>query len=374
MTPKSFLTLLVLTITITAAAFWVTISSDSGTGIRGDGRILFPDLATQVNDVRRIKITRASGTSTLVATTTKDGKVNWALKELYNYPAPLVSVRAVAAGMASIAVIEAKTNRAAKYLKIRVEDPAKHTGKKNSHASRIELVNAKDEKISDLIVGLEKPTLSGTGQLFVRKPGDDRAWLARGKVFIPEKREGWVNQMIVEVDLPRVRETILTIPGEKPLRIFKKAENDQDFTLEGMAKTRELKELFGAEDIARAIQNLAFVEVRPQSELKFDFSQAPRTRYVTYDGLIIENWAATAGKKHWVTFRARANPNPEKGDKVDTAKRDKEILKINTVTKGWAYTINPFETKNLLKTMKSMTQPKPGSTPASTPATGPAKK
>mgnify|MGYP003983876533 FL=1 len=177
MTPKSFLTLLVLTITITAAAFWVTISSDSGTGIRGDGRILFPDLATQVNDVRRIKITRASGTSTLVATTTKDGKVNWALKELYNYPAPLVSVRAVAAGMASIAVIEAKTNRAAKYLKIRVEDPAKHTGKKNSHASRIELFNAKDEKISDLIVGLEKPTLSGPGQLFVRKPGDDRAWL-----------------------------------------------------------------------------------------------------------------------------------------------------------------------------------------------------
>ncbi|MGY9006404.1 MAG: hypothetical protein ACKVJQ_10010 [Alphaproteobacteria bacterium] len=372
MTSKSFLTLLILTITITAAAFWVTISSDSGTGIRGDGRILFPDLATQVNDVRRIKITRASGTSTLIATTTldgtKDGKVNWALKELYNYPAPLISVRAVAAGMASIAVIEAKTNRAAKYLKIRVEDPAQHKGNKNSHASRIELFNAKDEKISDLIVGLEKPTLSGTGQLFVRKPGDDRAWLARGKVFIPEKREGWVNQMIVEVDLPRVRETILALPGEKPLRIFKKAESDQDFTLEGMAKTRELKELFGAEDIARAIQNLAFVEVRPQTELGFDFSQAPRTRYVTYDGLIIENWVASVGKKHWAAFRARANPTPEKGDKVDAAKRDKEILKINTVTKGWAYTINPFETKNLLKTMKSMTQPKPGSTPVTAPA------
>jgi hypothetical protein len=160
----------------------------------------------------------------------------------------------------------------------------------------------------------------------------------------------------------------LALPGEKPLRIFKKAESDQDFTLEGMAKTRELKELFGAEDIARAIQNLAFVEVRPQTELGFDFSQAPRTRYVTYDGLIIENWVASVGKKHWAAFRARANPTPEKGDKVDAAKRDKEILKINTVTKGWAYTINPFETKNLLKTMKSMTQPKPGSTPVTAPA------
>jgi hypothetical protein len=62
----------------------------------------------------------------------------------------------------------------------------------------------------------------------VRRPGAERAWLARGKVSVPLKREGWVNQMIVEVDLPRLRESTIFIEGQKPLRVFKKKENEQD--------------------------------------------------------------------------------------------------------------------------------------------------
>ena len=37
-----------------------------------------------------------------------------------------------------------------------------------------------------------------------------------------------------------------TLPGQKPLRVFKKSTDDRDFTIEGMPKDRELKELFGA--------------------------------------------------------------------------------------------------------------------------------
>ncbi len=359
MNPKSFLVLLVVTAVFAIGAATMIVSRDTGTGVRGEGTVMFPDLIGKVNDVRRVKVTRGTGTSTLVATK-KDGKDTWKLVELFGYPVPLLSVRAVAAGMAQVARIEAKTTRPAKYPKIWVEDPK---GKK-SRSARVELFGKSGEKLADLIVGMEKVSFSGPGQLYVRRPGEQRAWLARGKIMVPEKREGWVDQMIVEIDLPRVRETILFGAGDKPLRVFKKAERDQDFIVEGMPEGYELKELFGAEDIARSIQSLGFVEVRPAKEIGLDVMGTPRVRHVTFDGLIVEGWMKTVGKKHWFTFRARPNPAPAAGEKVDKAKIAEEAAKINRVNGGWAYTISKFETKNMFKTLASLIQPKPGVKPA----------
>ncbi|MCZ6636711.1 MAG: DUF4340 domain-containing protein [Alphaproteobacteria bacterium] len=372
MNPRSFLVLLGVTAAFTFAAGAVIVSKDTGTGVRGEGRIMFPGLVTKVNDVRRVKVTRGTGTATLVGTT-KDGKVSWTLKELYGYRVPLVSVRAVAAGLAQIAAIEAKTTRPAKYPKIRVEDPK---GKK-SKSARVELFDAKGEKLADIIVGMEKASFTGPGQLYVRRPGDERAWLARGKVRVPEKLTNWVDQMIVEADLPRLRESTLFIKGEKPLRVFKKKESDQDFVVEGMGENYEVKELFGAEDISRSIQNLGFEEVRPNKEIGIDLKQAPHIRHITFDGLIVEGWSKTVGKKHWFTFRARANPAPLAGENVDKAKIAKEVVKINRVNTDWAYTISDFETKNMFQTRATLIQLKPGAKPAppkSDPAkSGPAK-
>lgn len=356
--PRSFLILLVMTVAFAIGAAAMIVSRDTGIGIRGEGTLMFPDLIDKVNDVRRVKVTRGTGTSTLVATE-KDGKVAWNLKELYDYPVPLLSVRAVAAGMAQLAAIEAKTTRPAKYPKIWVEDPK---GKK-SRAARVELFGKSGEKFADLIVGMKKESLSGPGEIYVRRPGEARAWLARGKVEVPEKRVGWVDQMIVEVDLPRIRETTLYSTPGKPLRIYKKAERDQDFIVEGMPDGYELKELFGAEDISRSIQNLAFEEVRPAKDIGLDVSRDPRVRHITFDGLIVEGWMKTVDKKHWFTFRGRLNPAPLKGEKVDKEKIEKEAAKINRVNSGWAYTISKFETKNMFKTLDSLIQPKPGAKP-----------
>jgi hypothetical protein len=361
MTPKSFLVLLATTVVFAVAAGWVVVSKDTGTGVRGEGRVMFPGLVAKVNDVRRVKVTRGTGTSTLVASE-KGGKVSWTLTELYGYPVPLISVRAVAAGLAQIAAIEAKTTRPAKYPKINVEDPK---GKK-SNSARVELFDKSGAKLADIIVGMEKASLTGPGQLYVRRPGEMRAWLARGKVTVPVDRTGWVDQMIVEADLPRLRESTLFIKGEKPLRVFKKKESDQDFIVAGMAENYELKDLFGAEDIARSIQNLSFIELRPNKEIGIDLKAPPRVRHITFDGLIIEGWMKTAGKKHWFTFRARANPKPLTGEKVDKAKIAEEVAKINRVNAGWAYTISDFETKNMLKTMAGLIQLKPGAKPAAT--------
>lgn len=354
MSVRSFAILFVVAMTAALVATWVTIARDTGSGLRGDGTVMFPGLAERVNDVRTIKVVRGGFTSTLEGKE-KDGAVAWSLKERDGYPVPIEIVRAVAAGMAQLRQIEAKTARPRLYDRIHVDDPKAN---KESKAALVELFDAKGESMASLIVGLDKASILSVGDIYVRKPGEERAWLAHGKVPAPDKQVGWLNQTIVEVDLPRVRETTLFVPGEKPLRVFKKTSDDRDFTLEGMPKNRELKDLFGAEDISRAIQTLTFEEVDRASDIGIDLSSQPRARHITFDGLIVEVWAKEVDGKLWVAVKARPDPQPQDPAKVDKAKIEAEVKKINGVTEGWAYTLNDFETRNLMKTMANMTQPR----------------
>lgn len=364
MSPKSFAGLLVVTIIAFAAAAWITMTRDVGAPARGEGVLAFPELAEQVNNVGRIVVVQAGRTSTLESSD-KGGKTQWSLKELYGYPVPIEIVRAVAAGMAQLRLVEPKTQLPELYHRIHVVDPEK----KASKGALVTLYGAKDAKMASMIIGLDKGGVLSVGDVFVRRPDEARAWLAHGKVPVPDKRVGWLNQTIIEVDLPRVRESTLYVPGQPPLHIYKKHQGDQDFIVEGMPDGYELKELFAAEDIARSIQTLTFEDVKPMSAVGLTYEGQPRLRHVTWDGLIVEEWAKEADGKLWVALKARPDPSPQDPKKVDKDKIAKEVAKINGVAGGWAYVLSDFETKNLKKTMASMTQPKAGpKAPAKAPA------
>ena len=362
MSPKSFAILFAITLVALLAAFGITVSRDTGSGVRGDGTPIFEGLIARVNDVATLKVIRAGEVST-IESTLKDGTRQWRLKEKNGYPVPVEIVRAVAAGVAQLRAVEAKTARPALYGRLKVDDPTKTESK----GALVELFDAKGAKMAAIISGLDKSGFFDIGDVYVRRPDEERAWLARGKVPVPDKQVGWLNQMIVEVDLPRVRETTIYVPGQNPLRVFKKTDDDRDFTLEGMPKGYELKELFGAEDISRAIQQLAFEDVKPLAEAGIDLSATPRARHTTFDGLIVDVWAKDVGDKMWVAVKARPDPAPKDPKQVDKAKVEKDITKINATTDGWAYTLNEFETKNLRKTMTGMIQPVGGAVKASDP-------
>lgn len=355
MTRKAFLSLLIVTVVAVIGAGWTLSRRDTGEGVRGAGQVMFPDLAEHANNVRLVKVTRASGTVTLESAK-KGGDTEWSLKELYGYPVPLESIRAVVGGMASVAAIEAKTTMAKKYPKIHVSDPSK----KGSKSALVQLFDGERHKMAELIVGLEHPSLGGPGLVYVRRPGEARSWLARGKIPVPEKRADWVNRMIVEIDLPRMREATLFVPGQPPLRVYKNKPDEQDFTVENQPKGTELKELFGAEDIARSMQQLSFVDVRPEKDIGFDFSSHPHGIYVTFDGVVVDTWMKEKFGKKWIAVRAHVNQHPAPVDKVDPAKAKKDVDKINKTATGWAYTISDFETKNMYKTMDKLVQPVPG--------------
>jgi len=339
MSLRGFLILLTITAITVAAAVFVIAERDTALG--GASRApMFPGLMDRLEEVATIKVTRADGEATIE----RKAKA-WVVKEASSYPADMEKVREVLIGLAQLETLEPKTKRADRYAKLEVEDP---TGK-DAKSARVTLTDANGGTLADLIVGKTKFSLEGIDSLYVRRPGADRAWLARGRVEPAHGRLGWVDPSFLSIDRERIRKATLKRPGSTPLVVFKSKAGDEDFKLAGMPPGTELKDEFGVSDIARVLQGLTFDDVRPAAEVPVDQGGEPDGVYETFDGLIFDLWLTEFDGKTWLAGRAKAGTDPAPSDEVK-----KEIEAINTLLATWRYALSEYELKNLKKTMADL--------------------
>lgn len=371
MSLRAFLALALATVIAVAAVIGIHMSQNRGPAAREPGTAMVPELAANLANASRIVMTRGGEKTTIKRTAGSGDTATWVVEEFSDYPSHPLLIRDVLAGLAQIQTLEGKTRRPDLYSKLDVEDPTTATAK----SSRLE-VFAGDKKLADIIVGRTKSAIGGQESLYVRRPDEDRAWLAKGKVEMPYNRIGWVNNQVLVVDLPRVEHATLNKPAKGPrVHVFKKSKDERDFTIEGMPADYEVKDIFGAEDIARVIQQLSFEDVRPADKLKIDTAAQPWAEFVTFDGLKIELWLQEAEGKNWVALRASAIPGTaasapagessapaaesaaDDGEKpIDVAA---EVKTINERVTPWVYAIPSYENGNLRKTLDDLIQKKP---------------
>lgn len=371
MSLRAFLALALATVIAVAAVIGIHMSQNRGPAAREPGTAMVPELAANLANASRIVMTRGGEKTTIKRTAGSGDTATWVVEEFSDYPSHPLLIRDVLAGLAQIQTLEGKTRRPDLYSKLDVEDPTTATAK----SSRLE-VFAGDKKLADIIVGRTKSAIGGQESLYVRRPDEDRAWLAKGKVEMPYNRIGWVNNQVLVVDLPRVEHATLNKPAKGPrVHVFKKSKDERDFTIEGMPADYEVKDIFGAEDIARVIQQLSFEDVRPADKLKIDTAAQPWAEFVTFDGLKIELWLQEAEGKNWVALRASAMPGTaaaapagessapaaesaaDDGEKpIDVAA---EVKTINERVTPWVYAIPSYENGNLRKTLDDLIQKKP---------------
>ena len=339
MSLRAFLVLTLITAIAVAAAAFVINARDTALG--GASRaVMFPGLMDRLEDIATIKVTHADGVATI-----ERKERAWVVKEASSYPADMEKVREVLIGLAQLETIEPKTKRADRYAKLEVEDS---TGK-DAKSARITLTDANGGTLADLIVGKTKFSLEGIDSLYVRRPGEERAWLARGRVEPARERLGWVNSSFLSIDRERIRKATLRRSGSPPLVVFKDKAGDEDFKLADMPPGTELKDEFGVSDIARVLQGLIFDDVRPTAEVPVDQGGEPYGVYETFDGLIFDLWLAEFDGKTWLAGRAKAGTDPAPTEKIK-----KEIEEINTRLATWRYALAEYELKNLKKTMADL--------------------
>ncbi len=359
MTPRAFLTLLVVTAVTAAAAFWAVTVRDSGGG-GGGGTVLFPGFINALDDAYTIKVTRSGG----VVTVQRKDKL-WTVNEASGYPARMDKISEILNGLAQLETIEAKTSNPKRHGKLEVGEPTA----KGTKSARVVISDAKGGTLADLIVGKLKYSISGTDGIYIRRPGEARSWLARGKLEVPKDRLGWVDTSVMEVDLDRVRSVTLRVPGNKPVTLFKAKRSQQDFVIKDMPKGTEIKDVFTVEDISRILQSLTFADVRRAGQVKVDMTAKPRAHYLTFDGMVLDLWVAEADGKTWLAAKAGALKKPAPDDKVK-----KQIAAINARFADWRFALPSYELKSLKHTLKDLIQPKPAKKPKGAQAATPAKK
>lgn len=368
MSLRAFLALALATLIAVLAVFAVMTTQNTGPAVREPGTAMLPELAANTATVARIVMTRGGDKTTIkrIAGSGEDAK--WVVEEFFDYPSHPLLVRDVVAGLAQLQSLEPKTRRPNLYSKLDVDDPTSSTAR----STRLEMFGAADKKLADIIIGKTKSAMPGLESLYVRRPDEDRAWLARGKAEAPYNRIGWVDNQVLVIDLPRVKTATLNTPAKGPrVHVFKKTAEERDFTIEGMPASHEVKDIFGAEDVARVIQQLSFEDVRPSDKLAIDTTAKPWAEFVTFDGLKIDLWLHEAEGKNWVAVRAAAAPGsampapaaaavPE-GQDGGEKPRDvaAEIKTINEKVTPWVFAIPSYENGNLRKTLDDLIQIKP---------------
>lgn len=343
MTPRAFMALLVVTAVTVIAAMVTVVLRDSGGG-GGGGTVLFPGFINALDDARTIKVTRTGG----VVTLRRKDKL-WTVTETSGYPARMDKIGEILNGLAQLETIEAKTSVAKRYGKLEVGEPTA----KGTKSARVVVSDAKGTTLADLIVGKIKYSISGADGIYVRRPGEERAWLVRGKIEVPRDRLGWVDQSVMEIDLDRVRSVVLRVPGNKPLTLFKDKRSEQDFKIKNMPKGTEIKDVFSVEDIARILQSLTFADVRRADQVKVDTAAKPRAHYLTFDGLMLDLWVTETDGKTWLAAKAGAMKKPAPDDKVK-----KEIKAINKRFADWRFALPDYELTGLKRTLKELVKAK----------------
>ena len=121
---------------VTAAAVVEAIATQPSnrlSKIAGSGKLVLPELAKSINNVRGITIARKKSTLTVTR-----GKAGWRVKERGGYAADPSKVKEILVGLAGMKVLEPKTDRPDLYERLDLRD----LSHKDSAAQLITVVGA----------------------------------------------------------------------------------------------------------------------------------------------------------------------------------------------------------------------------------------
>src|SRR5262245_54421731 len=179
------------TLVLVAIAIAVLATGDRGVSQAAPGVRAVPALAGKLGDVASVSVVHDGSTVTLI----RDGD-SWLVAEKGNYPANAAKISQVVLAMADLELVEPKTQKADRYSRLEVEDPG----------SLVSVKAKSGATLAELIVGKRRYDRLGAGNdgVYVRKPGDSLAWLARGALDPSGEMPSWLDRRILDIPESRI--------------------------------------------------------------------------------------------------------------------------------------------------------------------------
>jgi hypothetical protein len=340
MQKRSFLLLLGATLLLVAGAIWTAVSGDRAAATPPHGARAVPGLAAKLGDLAWMRLTRGAVKTDFTAIGD-----HWALVEKGNYPAAPGKVRRLLLGLADLTLVEPKTDRPELLGRLDLGGP------EGDKSTLVALQDRTGATVAQLIVGKTRADLLGGGNdgVYVRKPGDNQAWLARGTIDLAPDVTDWLDRRILDIAPSRIVTVALTAADGTALVLRRDAASGK-FSVAGAPADAKLKADEALAAPAGALAALDLDDVRPATELAVPASGTASAVFTTDDGLGISLRLFTHDKADWVAVAATGG---------DAAAADGAA--INAKLKPWVYAIPPERAKLLRTTLSDLTAPAKGS-------------
>ncbi|MDT8311307.1 MAG: DUF4340 domain-containing protein [Methylophaga sp.] len=317
-----------------------------------DFTLLYPELFSQLSAVNKLVFDGEEGSYTLLR---EAGEEDWVVKDYYGYPADFDLVKRMLIDIANAKILEAKT-----------DDPALHAvlGLDTAgEALEIKMFND-DEEIAGVVLGKTRDVTIQTGprQTYVRRSGEDQAWLAEGYLQISPLMLNWIDGEIINIARERIARVDIIQPNGDTATIINLGQKDKFGTPEDRQETVFKYQQLGY-DIAGSLYQLRLEDVTPMDEFSRGDSEVVTAEFLTYDGLKIISETSFIDGFYYATFRAEYDDSATDNVPPDIAELDvlksreaveQEIAELNKQFSQWAYRVGGFVGTNLMRAKADM--------------------
>ncbi|HEX3861247.1 MAG TPA: DUF4340 domain-containing protein [Stellaceae bacterium] len=352
---RGFSLLLGATVLLVAGAIYTLASAPRpAEPVAADTKV-FPDLAAKLGDLTWMRLLHG-GTKIDFA---QIGN-RWVVVEKGNYPAAAAKIRQLLLGLADLTLVEPKTTRPELFARLDLDDP------NNGKSTQVTLQNRLGNPIAELLIGKTRHDRLGTGSdgVYIRKPGEQSTWLARGSLDLPSDATGWLDRRIIDIPAARITSVALTDPDGAILTLRRDTPGGAFAVADPPADTK-FKDDAVLAGPAAVLAGLDLNDVKPRADLPVPDRGASTAKFTTADGLDIELHLFSHDKADWLTIDATTSGALDDGkngaSKNDAVKNDAESKTISAKTRQWVFAIAPDRAKLLRTRLADVVQPAKGS-------------
>jgi hypothetical protein len=286
MSRTRFTLLLIAALVAIGAA--VYLSSQRNLQTDTGGAPLFPTLASELNTVTEVSITK--GAATPAVTLRKTGE-QWSVAQRADYPADVAKLRRLLLALGETKVIEEKTSDPANYPIIGVEDPTKA----GASGAEVDLV-AQDGKHA-LIVG--KPVGEGT---FVRRPGESKSYTVEPAISVEADPRSWIDTRLIDIPSSSIQTVEFKPATGAGYVLHRLKPKEDDFAIDKVPPGRKTLDAKALAPSANTLSGLTAEDVAASKDI--DFSQSAQAILTLDDGNVITLTGTAVGDKRWIEVQA----------------------------------------------------------------------
>jgi hypothetical protein len=329
-------------------------TSETSQDTIGEGQLAFPGLALDLDKATSISLLHQGRSLVLNRHGNVSGAGVWGVADRGDYPVIPSRVHALLTALTELRLVERRTTNPDEFPKLGLEDPSATAG-----STLVRLLDGQDHPIAALLVGHQRVRAGGQGaeDVYVRRPVEEQAWLAEGRLEVDTDPQSWFDRDITNIDHSEVKSVSVT-RGENHLLFSADADK---LVLKDPADHKPL-DAQKVEAVGHALEYLSFTDVQPAD--KMPGSPEGDAAFTLTNGVNLTVAVTKAGDETWGRFDASGD-----GDAAPKAKVLHDRLN------AWAYKLPTWKIKALVPSLEDILAPAAASAeaPVTAPSVAPSK-